>query len=164
MREDRTTSEIMTFEKAEFGSIRVKEIDGEPWFVVKDVCGALGLENTTKAMSRLDRDEFTSSKVTDSSGREQESYLVNEPGLYSLVLSSRKPEAKAFKRWVTHEVLPAIRKTGGYMVAKDEETPEETMARALLIAKDALDRKEERIKALEVEGRAKDERLRTYPE
>ena len=159
MREDRTTSEIMTFEKAEFGSIRVKEIDGEPWFVVKDVCGALGLENTTKAMSRLDRDEFTSSKVTDSSGREQESYLVNEPGLYSLVLSSRKPEAKAFKRWVTHEVLPAIRKTGGYMVVKDEETPEETMARALLIAKDALDRKEERIKALEVEGRAKDERI-----
>ena len=115
MREDRTTSEIMTFEKAEFGSVRVKEIDGEPWFVVKDVCGALGLENTTKAMSRLDRDEFTSSKVTDSSGREQESYLVNEPGLYSLVLSSRKPEAKAFKRWVTHEVLPTIHKTGGYI-------------------------------------------------
>lgn len=68
-------------------------------------------------MSRLDRDEFTSSEVADSSGREQESCLVNEPGLCSLVPSSRKPEAKAFKRRVAHEVLPAIRKTGGHMAA-----------------------------------------------
>lgn len=75
--------------------------------------------------------------------------IVSEAGLYSLVMRSRKPEAKEFRRWVTHEVIPSIRRTGGYMVARKEETPEQTMARALIIAKEALDRRDARIAELE---------------
>lgn len=117
MQEDRTTSEIMTFEKAEFGSIRVVQKDDEPWFVAKDVCGALRLDNVAKAMARLDCDEGGLLEITHPQNPEKTMKVngVNEPGLYSLVLSSRKPEAKAFKRWVTHEVLPAIHKHGGYL-------------------------------------------------
>ena len=78
--------------------------------------------------------------------------IVSEPGFYRLVMKSRKPEAKAFKRWVTHEVLPAIRKTGGYIAAKPDETPEEIMARALLVANDTMNRQKARIDAMEAEN------------
>lgn len=80
--------------------------------MVRDVIGHLGLGNVTEAMRRLDEDEFSSTEVTDSLGRSQETYVVNEPGLYNLILGSRKQEAKRFKRWVTHEVLPSIRNHG----------------------------------------------------
>lgn len=94
--------------------IRTLLLDGHPWWVATDVCGALGIADTRKSVSYLDEDERTTSPVTDSLGREQQTFIINEPGLYSLILRSRKPEAKAFKRWITHEVLPAIRKTGSY--------------------------------------------------
>jgi prophage antirepressor-like protein len=100
--------------KYEGSQVRTIVKDGEPWFVAKDVCEILELGNITLALDRLEEDEFSSTKVTDSLGREQETYIVNEPGLYSLVLGSRKPEAKQFKRWITHEVLPTIRQTGTY--------------------------------------------------
>ena len=140
------TNEIQVFRNDRFGTIRALNVDGEPWFVAKDVCDALGLTNSRKAVARLDDDErgVTSS---DTPGGEQRVQTVNEAGLYTLVLSSRKPEAHAFKRWVTHEVLPAIRRTGGYMVARDE-TPEQTMARALLIAQDTMDRQRREIDEL----------------
>jgi prophage antirepressor-like protein len=96
--------------------VRVFGTTDQPVFVAADVCACLGLENVARALGRLDADDITSSKVIDSSGREQATACVNESGLYSLVLSSRKPEAKAFKRWVTSEVLPAIRKHGRYEV------------------------------------------------
>lgn len=102
--------------------VRTLVIDGEPWFVAVDVCAILGLTNITEALRGLDEDEFRTAEVVDSAGRRQRSYVVNEPGLYSLILRSRKPEAKAFKRWITHEVLPAIRKTGSYSVP-DPRTP-----------------------------------------
>ena len=86
-------------------------IDGEPWFVAVDVCNALELSNPTIVTSRLDDDERAKFNL----GRQGEATIVNEPGLYSLVLGSRKPEAKAFKRWITHEVIPSIRKHGAYM-------------------------------------------------
>jgi prophage antirepressor-like protein len=98
--------------------IRTLMIDGNPWWVAADVCGALGIADTRKSVSYLDEDERTTSPVTDSLGREQQTYIVNEPGLYSLILRSRKPQAKDFKRWVTHEVLPSIRRTGSYSVAE----------------------------------------------
>jgi prophage antirepressor-like protein len=88
--------------------------NNDPWWVAVDVCKVLELDNVARAVSRLDGDEVTQSKVIDSLGRLQTTTLVNEPGLYSLILRSEKPEAKAFKRWVTHELLPAIRKTGSY--------------------------------------------------
>lgn len=106
-------SELMTFENETFGSIRTMNIDGEPWFVAVDVCNALELSNPTIVTSRLDDDERAKFNL----GRQGEATIVNEPGLYSLVLGSRKPEAKAFKRWITHEVIPSIRKHGAYMTS-----------------------------------------------
>lgn len=107
-------NKLMTFENAAFGKIRTLTIDGEPWFVAADVCRALEIGNPSMAVERLDDDEKGISTI-DTLGGKQRMTIINEPGLYSLVLSSRKPEAKAFKRWITHEVIPAIRKYGGYM-------------------------------------------------
>lgn len=92
-------------------TIRTATVGGEPWFVAKDVCDALGISNPTDALKRLDDDE----RARFNLGRQGKANIVNEPGLYSLILASRKPEAKAFKRWITHEVLPAIRRDGGYI-------------------------------------------------
>jgi prophage antirepressor-like protein len=98
--------------------VRTVLVDGEPWFVARDILDVLGLTNATEALRGLDDDEFSTTEVVDSAGRRQpHTYIVNEAGLYSLILRSRKPEAKAFKRWITHEVLPAIRKTGRYETA-----------------------------------------------
>ncbi|KAB3533852.1 Bro-N domain-containing protein [Alkaliphilus pronyensis] len=95
---------LQIFEKKEFGKIRVVEREGQPWFVAKDVCKILDFSNPTETLKRLDNDEVNSTEVTDSLGRSQITNLVNEYGLYSLVLGSRKPEAKQFKRWITKEV------------------------------------------------------------
>lgn len=139
--------EIIKFENESFGSIRVTQDDGgEPWFVAKDVCNALGLTNTTEALRGLDDDEvsnITNSEVAQNGGRSPR--IVSEPGFYKLVMRSRKPEAKAFQRWVTHEVLPSIRKRGGYMASVKDETPEETMARAFILAKETIERKNREI-------------------
>lgn len=118
-------SEIVPFD---FGSHRVRVVmmDGDPWFVAADVCGALAHTNPTMAVAGLDQDERGLSIVETPSGQQQ-MVTVNEPGLYSLILRSRKPEAKAFKRWITHEVLPAIRKTGAY--ALEQLTPAEVLLR-----------------------------------
>ena len=109
------------FRKDEFGAVRAVTLEGEPWFVAADVCRALEIDNT--ATRRLDADEKAALRLTQTSsnGTEQgrDVTIVNEPGLYALVLSSRKPEAKAFKRWITHEVIPSIRKTGGYIAGQE---------------------------------------------
>lgn len=110
--------ELTVFENPQFGQVRTLEIDGEPWFVAVDVCRALKIDRTQ--VRRLDSDE-KGMRLIHTLGGEQNMTIVNEPGLYSLVLSSRKPEAKAFKRWITHEVIPAIRKTGAYRVPGSEE-------------------------------------------
>ncbi len=94
--------------------VRIVEKDGEPWFVAKDVCNILEIRNNRDALNCLDDDE-RGVATTDTPSGEQEMGIINEAGLYSLILRSRKPEAKAFKRWVTHEVLPSIRKTGAYL-------------------------------------------------
>ena len=109
-----TASSIQTFTNADFGSVRVVDVNGEPWFVAADVCKALEIEKTDRALSRLDDDEKGAHSVSTLGGK-QKVAIVNEPGLYSLVLGSRKPEAKAFKRWISHEVIPSIRKHGAYM-------------------------------------------------
>lgn len=104
-------NKISTFNNPDFGTVRITTINDEPWFVAADVCRALDLSNPTIATNRLDEDERAKFNL----GRQGEGTIINEPGLYSLVLGSRKPEAKAFKRWITHDVIPAIRKTGGYV-------------------------------------------------
>ncbi len=106
-------NELKIFENEQFGTIQVIEKDGEPWFVAAGVCRALELGEVHVAMRRLDDDEKGRCSIPTPGGT-QEMTIINEPGLYSLVLGSRKPEAKAFKRWITHEVIPSIRKTGGY--------------------------------------------------
>ena len=113
---------MQVFENSDFGKVRVVERDGEPWFVAVDVCRALGLEQVSRALDRLDEDERGLLKVThpQSPSKTQEVNGVNEPGLYHLVLCSTKPEAKAFKRWITHEVIPTIRKTGAYFTRKPD--------------------------------------------
>ena len=104
-------NKLMIFENEAFGKVRTLNLNGEPWFVAVDVCSVLDLSNPTIAVSRLDEDERAKFIL----GRQGDATIVNEPGLYTLVLGSRKPEAKAFKRWITHEVLPNIRKHGVYI-------------------------------------------------
>lgn len=109
-------NELQIFQNPQFGAIRTITKDGEPWFVAADVCKALDIANTTDALNRLDDDEKARLNLGLCGGATN---CVNEPGLYSLVLGSRKPEARAFKRWITHDVVPSIRKTGGYSLPKD---------------------------------------------
>lgn len=105
-------NELISFDNPEFGKVRSLLLDGEPWFVAIDVCAAIEVDRT--AVRRLDDDE-KGVHLMHTPGGDQRLGIINEYGLYSLILSSRKPEAKAFKRWITHEVIPAIRKHGAYM-------------------------------------------------
>lgn len=147
-------NELMIFKNDQFGTIRAIENDGEPWFVAADVCRALELEDVNKAIARLDDDEGTRIEIPhpQSPGKLLTVNAVNEPGLYSLVLGSRKPEAKAFKRWITHEVIPSIRKNGGYINGQENMTPEELMAAALMVAQKTIADREARIAALTVDN------------
>ena len=107
---------IQVFSSQQFGDLRaLKGSDGEPWFVAKDVCEILGVGNSRQALSRLDNDEKNTVILNDGNRGNPNVSIVNEAGFYSLVLSSRKPEAREFKRWVTHEVLPSSRHSGGYI-------------------------------------------------
>lgn len=147
-------NEMIIFENEQFGAIRAIEKDGEPWFVAADVCRALGLEQVTRAMDRLDDDERGLVKVThpQSPTKTMNVNAVNEPGLYHLALCSNKPEAKAFKRWITHDIIPAIRKTGGYIHGADSMTPDELMAKALLVAQRTIENQKLRLSTLTVEN------------
>lgn len=133
-------NELKTFQNPKFGTIRTTTINGEPWFVAADVCKALEIQNNRDAISRLDADEKGVAS-TDTLGGKQELTIVNEPGLYALVLGSRKPEAKAFKRWITHDVIPTIRKHGAYMTP---EKVEEILLNPDTIIKLATELKKER--------------------
>lgn len=144
------TNEITTlqFNNDQFGQLRaIQDESGEPWFVAKDVCDALCLGRQHDSTRYLDADEKGEGLVDTPSGR-QTMVVINEPGFYKLVLKSRKPEAKAFQRWVTHEVLPSIRKKGGYIAAAADESPEQIMARAVLLAQDTIARQKAQIEEL----------------
>ena len=114
-------NQLQAFNNTEFGQVRTMVINGSPWFVAKDVCECLDINNSRQALARLDSDEKNSVILNDGTPGNPEKGIVNEYGLYSLVLSSRKPSAKAFKRWITHEVIPAIRKHGAYMTGETLE-------------------------------------------
>lgn len=105
---------LQLFEDKDHDKFQVIDKNGDPWFVLNEVCAKVGISNASDAAMRLDADEKDTIGITDSIGRTRQTAIINESGLYSLVLTSRKPEAKAFKKWITSEVLPAIRKTGGY--------------------------------------------------
>lgn len=111
--------------------VRTVLVEGDPWFSARDVCDVLDIAQVGPALQSLDEDEVTSTHLTDSLGRDQLTYIISEPGLYSLILRSRKPEAKAFKRWITHDVIPSIRRTGSYSKAPAELTRTEILRLAL---------------------------------
>ena len=114
-------NQVQIFDNPEFGKVRVIMKDGEPHFVAADVCRILELDDVSKAVSRLDEDEKGTNLIPTRGGYQQ-MLVVNEPGLYRLIFASRKPEAKKFQRWVYHEVLPSIRKTGSYSIAPANNT------------------------------------------
>ncbi|MEF3814072.1 MULTISPECIES: phage repressor protein/antirepressor Ant [Acinetobacter calcoaceticus/baumannii complex] len=133
---------VFNFNQNEVRTI-VKE-DGEIWFVLSDVCNVLEIGNPSDAARRLDNDEVTLDIIE---GNHRPTNLVNESGLYSLVLTSRKPEAKQFKKWVTSDVLPSIRKNGGYIVGQEVDSPEILMAKALQVANNILESKTKELEA-----------------
>lgn len=141
---------IQVFNSPQFGEIRTAGTGEEPLFCLSDVCSVLGLRQGD-VKQRLDKD-VVSTQPLETAGGIQQANFVNEDGLYDVILDSRKPQAKAFRKWVTSEVLPAIRKTGGYIATKQDDTPEEIMARALIVAQDTIKRKEERLKELEAQA------------
>ncbi len=145
-------NELMIFNNPEFGEIRTVGIDGDPWFVGKDVAQALGYKEPTKAArEKVDPEDRGVSKIDTPSG-EQEMTIINESGLYSLVLSSKLPGAKKFRRWVTAEVIPSVRRNGGYIHGQEEMSPEELMASALIVAKKTIERQKLRLSVLTVEN------------
>ena len=129
-------------------AVRTVEHQGDLWWVLKDVCEVLEISNPTVTASRLDADEVTKFDLGGLSGVTN---IINESGLYSVILRSDKPQAKPFRKWVTSEVLPSIRKTGGYIAGQNELSPEELMARALMVAQQTLADREARISALTVQ-------------
>ncbi len=155
-----TTNEIQIFNSTQFGEIRTIEVNNQPYFVGNDVALALGYAKPRNAiLQHVDKEDALKQGIPDSQGFVQETTLINESGVYSLVFGSKLDTAKAFKRWVTSEVLPAIRKTGGYITTKADDTPEEIMARALTIAQATLAKREERLKQLESDNQQKDAKI-----
>lgn len=108
-------SHMQTFENKEFGQVRVIEQDGQPWWVLTDVCKILELTTPSRVAERLDEDEVSQTHIIDRLGREQITSVITESGLYAVILRSDKPNAKAFRKWITSEVLPSIRKHGAYL-------------------------------------------------
>ena len=140
---------LQIFDSPDFGQIRTIQQNGEPWFVGKDVADILGYQNGSRDVNRHvdedDRQNYQNGTFESNRGLT----IINESGLYSLILSSKMPKAKEFKRWVTSEVIPAIRKTGGYIAGSENMTDAEIMAKAVLVAQSTLRQRDQRIKELE---------------
>lgn len=138
-------NEIKVFNNAEFGKIRTLNRDGEPWFVGKDVATALGYKDSVNALkSHVSEEDKGGWRIATQYG-EREAVIINESGLYSLILSSKLESAKRFKRWVTAEVLPSIRKSGGYIAGQDEMSDTELLAKALLVAQRQIEQRNAQI-------------------
>lgn len=143
---------LQVFTSPDFGEVRTIQQNGEPWFVGKDVADILGYSNSSKAIPQHvdEEDRQKQNLPTAQNGKlVAASWLINESGLYSLILSSKLPKAKEFKRWVTSEVIPAIRKTGGYIAGSENMTDAEIMAKAVLVAQSTIQQRDRRIKELE---------------
>ena len=131
--------------------VRTVRKDGAPWFVLKDVCGVLGISKYRDVAERLDTDERGPVRV-DTLGGSQEMTCISESGLYNVILRSDKPEAKPFRKWVTAEVLPAIRRSGGYIAGQNDLSPAELMAKAIKVAEQTLAERDARISSLQVQN------------
>ena len=151
--------EIQIFNNPQFGEIRTTGTSEQPLFCLADLCRVLDLK--TKFVNQRLEKGVVSNHPLETNGGIQQALFVNEDGLYDVILDSRKPEAKAFRKWVTSEVLPAIRKSGGYMVSTPEETPEEIMARALLVANDTIERNKKKLELVEKKNERLEHRVQT---
>lgn len=140
--------DLQIFENPEFGEIRALEIDNEPWFVGKDVAMILGYIKPENAIANhVDEEDKTTTLIQGTgSNYKSNTVIINESGLYSLILSSKLPSAKRFRRWVTSEVLPSIRKTGGYIQGQEELSDEDLLAKALQIAQKQIEEKNEQLR------------------
>ena len=146
-------NELKVFENAEFGQIRGVEINGEAWLVGKDVAERLGYSNPRDALSKhVDSEDKNTVAFRDGTSGNPNVTIINESGPYSLVLGSKLPNARRFKRWVTGDVLPAIRRTGGYITGEDTMTADELLAKALQVMQAKLDEREARIAGLSAEN------------
>lgn len=149
-------NDLQIFENREFGRIRTVEIDGQLWFVGKDIAKALGYSNTSDALgSHVDDEdkkmgsENATPYITDLMGRKQYPLYINESGLYALVLGSRLESSKRFKKWVTGEVIPSIRQNGGYLANQENLTPEQIVANALVVAQNIIAKKDKQIEVMQ---------------
>jgi len=141
-------NELQIFNNPEFGSVRTITKDNEPMFCLGDLCRALDL--TAKGVKQRLSDEVISNyPIEDALGRMQNTLFVNEDGLYDVILESRKESAKKFRKWVTSEVLPSIRKNGGYIANQEKMTPEQIVANALIVAQNIISQKDRQIEELE---------------
>ena len=136
------------FESPKFGLVRTAGTPEQPEFCLSDVCSALALD-TANVRRRLSDGVCTVHPTVDALGRTQPNVYINEDGLYDVILDSRKPEAKAFRKWITSEVIPSIRKTGGYIQASADEKPEDILAKAILIAQKKIEELQQRGQVLE---------------
>mgnify|MGYP001040037220 CR=1 FL=1 len=131
--------DLMIFKNEEFGKIRTLQINNEPWFVAKDISDKLGYAETSNMIKRIDKEDFISSKLE---GMNMKSIIINESGLYSAIIGSKLESAKRFKHWVTSEVLPSIRKTGGYIAGEENMNEDELVLKAMNV----LNRKVENLR------------------
>ena len=154
-------NKIQIFQNQEFGAIRtISNEQGDVMFCGRDVAAALGYKKPEWAIAtHVEADDSAKRGVIDSLGREQQAIFINESGLYALILSSKLPSARRFKHWVTSEVLPSIRREGGYLVARPEETDEEVLARGILVMQTTLQRRADEIARLQPKADYADEVL-----
>ena len=145
-------NDLKIFSSPEFGQVRTVDHNGEIYFVGKDVAEILGYTNSRKAIADHVDEEDRGVTKCDTLGGTQDLTVINESGLYGLVLSSKLPAAKRFKRWITHEVIPAIRQNGGYIAGQEQMNEQELMAKALMVAQATIERREFAIKKLEAEA------------
>ena len=152
------SKQVQVFNNGVFGDVRVVMRDGKPWFVGKDVAQALGYIQTSKAVREHVKDKHKGMSVLDTPGGKQETTIIDEAGIYALIMRSKLPQAEAFQEWVTSEVLPTIRKQGMYLTSATAEEaisdPESFIAKALIVANQVLERQKERIKHLETTNNA----------
>lgn len=138
-------NELQIFNNEDFGEIRTITKDNEPMFCLPDICKALGIKNATDVAKRLEEDEVTRLNLGSQSG---ETNFVTESGLYAVILRSDKPNARKFRKWVTSEVLPSIRKNGGYIANQEQMTPEQIVANALIVAQNIISQKDRQIEEM----------------
>ena len=142
-------NELQIFKNSNFGEMRTTKVNEQPYICLVDICKILDIKNVSDCKSRLSRDGVVTTEVIDSLGREQKAIFINESNLYKVIFQSRKPEAEKFTEWVTSEVLPSIRKHGGYITGQEQMTDDELMAKAVLMANSKIQELHNRNKELE---------------